>query len=179
MCRVGAHKGYVADAGYDSEEEETQVDIIYEDQDIRTVSIKEALQKREFQLGGNSEDPSETFELRKIMVRPRKSRAWKKRHRPPEITVISPKGQSIQNAVVEIQNRKQSGRNTRARAAKTKAARKTNVEQRRRAHEGEKRMAFTEPSIFSDRAMSTGKRRHSERVSPGLGPGPAGGLRER
>ena len=130
------------DAGYDSEEKETQVDIIYEDQDIRTVSIKEALQKREFQLDGNSEDPSETFELRKIRVRPRKSRVWKKRHRPPEVTVISPKGQSIQNAVVEIQNRKQSGRNTRARAAKTKAARKTSVEQRRRAQEGEKRIAF-------------------------------------
>ena len=155
------------------------LDIIYEDQDTRTVSVKEALQKREFQLDGNSEGPSETFELRKIRVRPRKSRVWKKRHRPPEVTVISPKGQSVQNAVVEIQNRNQSGRNTRARASKTKAARKTSVEQRRRAQEGEKRIAFTEPSIFADRALPTGKRRHNERVSPGLGPGPVGGLRER
>ena len=40
---MGVHKGYVADAGYDSDEGETQVGIIYEDQDIRTVNITEAL----------------------------------------------------------------------------------------------------------------------------------------
>ena len=41
------------------------------------------------------------------------------------------------------------------------------------------RTAFTEPSIFKHRAVFTGKRRQDERVAPGLGPGPAGGLKER
>ena len=88
--------------------------------------------------------------------------------------MISPKGQAIQNAVVEIQNRKQSERNTRARAAKAKAARKTSVEQRKRAQEGEKRIAFTEPSIFSDRVLPTGKITHSERVRQALDRDPQG-----
>ena len=53
----GIHKGYVADAGYDSDEGETLIDIIYEDQDIRTVSITEALQKREFKRKEDTNDP--------------------------------------------------------------------------------------------------------------------------
>ena len=59
------------------------------------------------------------------------------------------------------------------------AIRKKDIAQRRAAQEGIERTAFTEPSIFACREMSTGRRRQSERVAPGLGPGPAGGLRER
>ena len=94
--------------------------------------------------------------------------------------MVSPKGQTIQKAVDEIHSRNRTGKKTRARVAKTKAARKRDIEQRRTAHEGKERTAFTEPSIFAYRAMSSGRRRHSERVAPGLGPGPAaGGIRER
>ena len=56
---------------------------------------------------------------------------------------------------------------------------KKGIEQKRAAHGGKERTAFTEPSIFSYRAWPTGKRRQSERVAPGLGPGPAGGVKER
>ena len=93
--------------------------------------------------------------------------------------MVSPKGQPIQKAVDEIHNRKNTGKKTRARVANTKAARKRDIEQRRTAREGKERTAFTEPSIFAYRAMSTGRRRHSERVAPGLGPGPVGGVKER
>ena len=58
---MGIHKGYVADAGYDSEEGETLVDIIYEDQDIRTVSITEAFQQRELKPKGNTNDLTEAM----------------------------------------------------------------------------------------------------------------------
>ena len=92
--------------------------------------------------------------------------------------MVSPTGQYVQKTVDEIHNSNRKGKKTRARVAKTKAARKRDIEQRRTAHEGKEKAAFTEPSIFAYRAMSTGKRRHSERVAPGLGPGPAGGIRE-
>ena len=96
--------------------------------------------------------------------------------------MVSPTGQSTQIAIEEIHNRNGPGKKTRARAANTKAARKRDIEQRRTAQEGKEYTAFTESSIFAYRAMSTGRRRHSERVAPGLGPGPAaagGMIRER
>ena len=93
--------------------------------------------------------------------------------------MVSPKGQSIQKAVDEIHNRSRAAKKTRARVANDKAARKKGIEQKRAAHGGKERTAFTEPSIFSYRAMPTGRRRQSERVAPGLGPGPAGGVKER
>ena len=176
---MGIHKGYVADAGYDSEEGETLIDIIYEDQDIRTVSITEAFQQRELKPKGSTNDLTEAFELRKIRLKPRKRGLWGKQHRTKETITVSPKGQSIQLAVKEIHNRSKGERNTRARAAEGKAARKKDIEQKRAAHEGKERTAFTEPSIFAYRAMSTGRRRQSERVAPGLGPGPVGGVTER
>ena len=142
------------------------------------MNITEAFQKREFKSTGSNSDPAEAFELRKIRLRSRKQGAWKKQSRPQGTAMVSPKGQTIQKAVDEIHNRNRTGKKTRARVAKTKAARKRDIEQRRTAHEGKERTAFTEPSIFADRALSTGKRRHSERVAPGLGPGPAGGIRE-
>ena len=86
----------------------------------------------------------------------------------------------MQKAADEIHNRKRTGRKTRARVTNDKAARKKDIEQRRAAQEGTERTAFTEPRILACRAMSTGRsRRQSEKVAPGLGPGPAGGLRER
>ena len=176
---MGLHKGYVADAGYDSEEGETQIDIIYEDQDIRTVSIKGALQKREFKSAGSSSDPTEAFELKKIRLKPRKQGAWKKQRRLQGTAMVSPTVQSTQTAIEEIHNRSAPGKKTRTSIANTKAARKRDIEQRRTAQEGKEYTAFTESSIFAYRAMSTGRRRHSERVAPGLGPGPAGGIRER
>ena len=176
---MGIHKGYVADAGYDSEEGETLIDIIYEDQDIRTVSITEAFQQRELKPKGSTNDLTEAFELRKIRLKPRKRGLWGKQHSTKETITISPQGQAIQLAVTEIHNRSKGERNTRARAAEGKAARKKDIEQKRAAHGGKERTAFTEPSIFAYRAMSTGRRRQSERVAPGLGPGPVGGVTER
>ena len=93
--------------------------------------------------------------------------------------IVSPKGQYIQKAADEIHNRTRTGRKTRARMTNDKAARKKDIAQRRAAQEGTERTAFTEPSIFAYRAMSTGRRRQSERVAPGLGPGPVGGVTER
>ena len=177
---MGIHKGYVADAGYDSEEGETLVDIIYEDQDIRTVSITEAFQRRASKPKGDTNDLTEAFELRKIRLKSRKRGLWGKQHRTKETITVSPKGQAIQLAAKEIHNRSKGGRNTRARAAEGKAARKKDIEQKRAAHGGKERTAFTEPSIFAYRAMSTGRRRQSERVAPGLGPtGTSRGGKER
>ena len=112
---MGIHKGYVADAGYGSDGEETQVDIIHEDQDIRTVSIKEALQKREFGSRSDFDDPTEAFELREIRLRPRGQ--WRKQCRPQGTVIVSPKGQYIQKAADEIHNRTRTVRKTRARMA--------------------------------------------------------------
>ena len=92
---------------------------------------------------------------------------------------MSPTGDAVQAAKTEIRNRASTGRRTRASVAENKTARTRDIEERRTAHEGDQGTAFTEPSVFADRALSTGKRRHSERVAPGLGPGPAGGIRER
>ena len=117
----------VADVGYNSDDDETQMDIIYEDQDIRTVNIKEALQKREFKSTGSNSDPAEAFELRKIRLRSRKQGAWKKQSRPQGTAMVSPKGQTIQKAVGEIHNRNRTGKKTRARVANTKAARKRDI----------------------------------------------------
>ena len=91
---------------------------------------------------------------------------------------MSPTGDAVQAAKTEIRNRASTGRRTRASVAENKTARTRDIEARRTAHEGDQGTAFTEPSVFADRALSTGKRRLSERVAPGLGPGPAGGIRE-
>ena len=87
----------------------------------------------------------------------------KTQHRTKETIMVSPKGQSIQQAVNEIHNRSRGAKNTRARVARGKAARTKDIEQKRAAHGGKERTAFTEQSIFSYRAMSTGRRRQSER----------------
>ena len=65
-----------------------------------------------------------------------------------------------------------------------RVARSRRIKQRRNAQEGDQRTSLTEPRLFANRAMSTGRIRHSERVAPGLGPTgtssrAAGGLRER
>ena len=176
---MGIHKGYIADVGYDSAEDETQIDIIYEDQDIRTISAIEALQQRELHPKGGECDLEEAFALKKIRLRPKKQDSWKRRTQNHNTTLVSPAGYAVQTEAAEIRNRTNKGRKTRAQVAENKKARARSIEQRRTAQEGNQRTAFTEPSIFADRALSTGKRRLSERVSPGLGPGPAGGLRER
>ena len=175
---MGIHKGYIADVGYDSGEDETQIDIIYEDQDIRTVRAIEALQQRELHPKGRECDYGETFSLNKIRLRPKKQGNWKKRTRHHNNTIVSPTGDAVQAAKTEIRNRASTGRRTRASVAENKTARTRDIEERRTAHEGDQGTAFTEPSVFADRALSTGKRRPSERVAPGLGPGPAGGIRE-
>ena len=175
---MGTHKGYIADVGYDSEGEETQIDIIYEDQDIRTIGAIEALQQRELHPKGGGCDFEETFALKKIRLRPKKQGNWKGRTKNYNATLVSPTGYAVQAAAAEIRNRTNTRRKTRAREAENKTARTRSIEQRRTAQEGNQGTAFTEPSVFADRALSTGKRRHSERVSPGLGPGPAGGIRE-
>ena len=169
---------YIADVGYDSGEDETQIDIIYEDQDIRTVRVIEALQQRELHPKGRECDYGETFSLNKIRLRPKKQGNWKKRTRHHNNTIVSPTGDAVQAAKTEIRNRASTGRRTRASVAENKTARTRDIEARRTAHEGDQGTAFTEPSVFADRALSTGKRRLSERVAPGLGPGPAGGIRE-
>ena len=102
-----------------------------------------------------------------------------KHHRTTETVMVSPRGQAVQKAVDEIHNRSRAVKKTRARVANDKAARKKGIEQKRAAQGGKERTAFTEPSIFAYRALSTGKRRQSERVAPGLGPGPVGGVKER
>ena len=175
---MGIHKGYIADVGYDSAEDETQIDIIYEDEDIRTVRAIEALQQRELHPEGGECDYEETFSLKKIRLRPKKQGNWKKGTRHHNNTIVSPTGDAVQAAKTEIRNRASTGRRTRASVAENKTARTRDIEERRTAHEGDQGTAFTEPSVFADRALSAGKRRHSERVAPGLGPGPAGGIRE-
>ena len=60
---LGTHKGYIADVGYDSGDEETHIDIIYEDEDVETTTVAEALQKRSFHQEGRSREPDRTFEL--------------------------------------------------------------------------------------------------------------------
>ena len=98
---------------------------------------------------------------------------------PYDTIVVSPKGHHATTTEVEIHSRHKAGKKTRARSAKIQADKRSVIERRRKAQEGTQRFAFTEPSIFAYRAMSTGRRRHSERAAPGLGPGPAGGIRER
>ena len=136
-------------------------------------------QKREFKPKEGSDDPEGAFELRKIRLMPRTRGLRKKQHRTKETVMVSPRGQAIQKAVDEIHNRSRAVKKTRARVANDKAARKKGIEQKRAAQGGKERTAFTEPSIFAYRALSTGKRRQSERVAPGLGPGPVGGVKER
>ena len=94
-------------------------------------------------------------------------------------TLVSPQGIPTQLAAIEARSRGNNNRKTRATIAIGKARRQQNMMQRREAQRGEQRTAFSEPSIFACRAMSTGRRRQSERAAPGLGPGPAGGVKER
>ena len=77
----------------------------------------------------------------------------------------------------ENQEAKKRGRKARPRAAKTGSQKKN--KKQNTPEKGICRTAFIEPSIFKHRAVFTGKRRQGERVAPGLGPGPAGGLKER
>ena len=177
---LGVHKGYIADAGYDSENDETQVDVIYEDGDIRTVAIVEILQQREFQPPGADEGKNGAFPLIKIQPRSKKrNSAWACNRKKRPNTMVSPQGSPTQLAVTEARSRGNLNRKTRATIAAGKVRRQRNIIQRRKAQEGEQRTAFSESSIFAYRAMPTGRRRQSERVAPGLGPGPAGGVKER
>ena len=176
---MGIHKGYIADVGYNSDDNETQMDIIYEDQDIRTTSVSEIMNQRELRPKGEDCDPEEAFTLKKIRPRPRGHNGRKRQNNNQGATLVSPNGRAIHIALAQTRSRQNTGKKTRADAAKKKAARKRAIQQRRNAQEGTQRTAFTEPSVFAYRAMSTGKRRHSERVAPGLGPGPVGGVKER
>ena len=65
---MGIHKGYIADVGYDSEDDETQIDIIYEDQDIRTVRAIEALLGSPAPLGSRTRPRIYTRGLRNPLV---------------------------------------------------------------------------------------------------------------
>ena len=135
-------------------------------------------QHREFQPPCINEENTDTFPLVKIQLRPKRKGAWM-RNRKRLNTLVSPKGIPTQLAAVEACSRGNHNRKTRATIAIGKAKRQQNMMQRREAQRGEQRTAFSEPSIFAYRAMSTGRRRQSERAAPGLGPGPAGGVKER
>ena len=67
---LGVHKGCIADVGYDSGEGETQIDIIYEDQDVETLTATEALQTRRFQKETKDEENNKrNFELAPMKIR--------------------------------------------------------------------------------------------------------------
>ena len=187
----GMHKGYIADINPPgaktketfslADEEKTQIDIIYEDQDVVTTTIVDTIQKRSF---GKEESTDTTenqdFELVPIQIRPRKRAGgkynWRKTNENRTRIIVSPMGIQLETAT-ENQEAKKRGRKARPRAAKTGSQKKN--KKQNTPEKGICRTAFTEPSIFKHRAVFTGKRRQGERVAPGLGPGPAGGLKER
>ena len=176
---LGIHKGYIADAGYDSEEGEAQIDVIYEDGDVRTVAIATALRQRALQPPGVNEDSASAFALKKMQLRPKQKGAWARNRKKRLHTIVAPQGIPMHIAAAEACSRGTHNRKTRAAVAHSKARRQQNITQQREAQEGNQRTAFSEPSVFAYREVSTGRRRQSERVAPGLGPGPAGGVKER
>ena len=173
---LGIHKGYIADAGYDSEDGETQIDVIYEDGDVRTVAVAKALRQRELQAPDVNRDSASTFALKKIQLKPKQKGAWARNRKKRPHTIVVPQGIPIHIAAAEARSRGTHNRKTRTAVAHSKARRQQNITQQRAAQVGNQRTAFSEPSVFAYRAMSTGRRRQSERAAPGLGPGPAGGV---
>ena len=117
------HKGYVADAGYDSDDEATQIDVIYEGGDLRTVNVGEALLQREFQTPGGDSVPSSPFELRKMQLRPKRPAAGACHKRAKLSTTILPKGIPMHLAASEVNSRRKHNRKTRAATAGSKAKR--------------------------------------------------------
>ena len=91
--KLGTHKGYIADVGYDSGDEETQIDIIYEDQDLETTTVTDALQKRSFHQEGGNWEPDRNFELVPIKIRPRQPGGYRKTNKKErDYTIVSPAG---------------------------------------------------------------------------------------
>ena len=177
---LGTHKGYVADVGYDSGDEETQIDIIYEDQDIGAMPIATALEARSFTKKGRAEiNYTENFDLIPIQVRPKRPGGHKFKKAQQMRTRVSPIGPGLRKPDGARPIEKKQGRQTRSTTVRSVRNTKKQGTKQKGPREGIYREAFTEPSIFKSRALFTGRRRQSERVAPGLGPGPAGGLKER
>ena len=190
----GMHKGYIADInppGANTEnttspadEEKTQIDIIYEDQDVVTTTMVDAIQKRSSG-SDNSTDTTKNhdFELVPMQLRPRKRAGskynWGKTNANRTRIIVSPMGIQPETDT-EKQEAPKRGRKARPRTAKTGSQKKNKRGggKQNTPEMGICRTAFTEPSIFKHRAVFTGKRRQDERVAPapGLGPGPTGGL---
>ena len=175
--KLGTHKGYIADVGYDSEDEETQIDIIYEDQDVETTTVAEALQKRSFHQEGRCREPDRTFELVPIKLRPRKPGGFRKTNKKErDYIIVSPTGKGAEAPIQAKKKQRRKGRKTRSSAKQggRSATSAKRTASRNMPNEGIYRTAFTIPSIFKSRALLTGKRRQRERAAPGLGPGPSG-----
>jgi hypothetical protein len=111
-----------------ADEEKTQIDIIYEDQDVVTTTIVDTIQKRSF---GKEESTDTTenqdFELVPIQIRPRKRAGskynWRKTNENRTRIIVSPMGIQPETAT-ENQEAKKRGRKARPRAAKTGSQKK-------------------------------------------------------
>ena len=110
-----------------------------------------------------------------MQLKPKQKGAWARNRKKRHHTIVVQQGIPMHIAAAEARSRGTHNRKTRAAVAHSKARRQQNITQQRAAQEGNQRTAFSEPSVFAYREMSTGRRRQSERAAPGLGPGPAGG----